>query len=100
MRKNLNFPLDYNPIHLTAAYVISCVSLQAVNLAGLVRITEEALLFLASRCQGLLMLNLTGCERVTVVGLDHLIRGLHFVENAVSFMGFRPVDEHGNKICF
>ena len=71
------------------------MSLQAVNLAGLARITEEALWFLATRCEGLLMLNLTGCERVTVVGLDHLIRGLNFVEKAVSFMGFKPVDEHG-----
>lgn len=46
------------------------------------------------------MLNLTGCERVTVVGLDHLIRGMNFVESAVSFMGFKPVDEHGNDISF
>ena len=76
-------------------YLVSCINLQAVNLAGLVRITEETLLFLASRCEGLLMLNLTGCERVSVAGLDHLIKGLHFVEKAVSFMGFKPIDEHG-----
>jgi len=79
------------------AIATGCVDLQAANLAGLSRLSEEALHYLAHRCPALLMLNVTGCERVSVTGLEHLVKGLHFVEQAVTFMGFKPVDEHVEK---
>ena len=37
---------------------------------------------------------MTGCEQVTTEGLRHLISGLEGVCFAVSFLGFRPLDDH------
>eukprot|EP00981_Chlorochromonas_danica_P004846 scaffold974_cov176-Ochromonas_danica.AAC.3 len=58
------------------AIACGCKSLQAVNLAGLVKVSEER------------------CERITMNGLENLIKGLQYVEAAVTFLGFKPVDEH------
>lgn len=74
-----------------------CRNLQAVNLAGLKKISEESMFALGDLCKGLLTLNLTGCERITINGLNALCAGLDYVEKGVSFMGFRPVDEHIEK---
>mmetsp|Transcript_21048 Transcript_21048/g.35302 ORF Transcript_21048/g.35302 Transcript_21048/m.35302 type:complete len:1089 (-) Transcript_21048:242-3508(-) len=74
-----------------------CPGLQAVNVAGLKKMSEEAMLALASQCKGLLTLNLTGCERITVNGLNAMVEGLDYVEKGVSFMGFKPIDEHIDK---
>ena len=76
---------------------MGCKNLQAVNLAGLKKISEESMFALADQCKGLLTLNLTGCERVTINGLDALVSGMDYVEKGVSFMGFRPVDQHVEK---
>jgi hypothetical protein len=74
-----------------------CRGLQAVNLAGLKKITELSMFMLGDLCKGLLTLNLTGCERITINGLNALISGIDYVEKGVSFMGFKPVDEHVEK---
>lgn len=74
-----------------------CRNLQAVNLAGLKKISEESMFALGDLCKGLLTLNLTGCERITINGLNAMCAGLDYVEKGVSFMGFRPVDEHIEK---
>eukprot|EP01033_Poteriospumella_lacustris_P013866 gene13866-9913_t len=71
-----------------------CKALQAINLAGLLKISEESMFCLADQCKGLLTMNLTGCERITINGLDHLVQGLSFVEKAVSFFGFKPMDQY------
>jgi hypothetical protein len=74
-----------------------CRGLQAVNLAGLKKISEQSMFMLAELCKGLLTLNLTGCERITINGLNALVSGLDYVEKGISFMGFKPVDEHIEK---
>lgn len=74
-----------------------CVRLQAANFAGLRSLSESALWALAESCKGLLMLNITGCEAVTVNGLNALIMGMHYVEAAGSFVGFKPIDDHVEK---
>lgn len=71
-----------------------CSHLQACNLAGLLKLSEEAIFYLADHCKGLLMLNLTGCEKITVNGLNALISGLPCVEKGITFMGFKPIDQH------
>lgn len=43
------------------------------------------------------MLNMTGCESITVKGLKALIHGLKYVQMGVSFLGFRPIDDHVDK---
>lgn len=67
---------------------------QALNISGCVKITETSIAELVRRCDGMLMLNVTGCPEVTSNGLNALIRGLHFVEPAISFIGFKPIDHH------
>lgn len=71
-----------------------CKSLQAINLAGLLKVSEESMFCLADQCKGLLTMNITGCERITINGLNNLVLGLSYVEKAVSFFGFKPVDQH------
>jgi hypothetical protein len=55
------------------------------------------LFWLGEKCKGLLMLNVTGCDEITVNGFNALIEGLHFVEAASTFTGFKPIDNHVNK---
>ena len=74
-----------------------CRGLQAVNLAGLKKISEQSMYMLGELCKGLLTLNLTGCERITINGLNALVSGIDYVEKGVSFMGFKPIDEHIEK---
>ena len=74
-----------------------CSKLQALNMAGLRKVSEAAMLFLAEGCPGLLMLNVTGCEGVSVSGLKALVEGLGYIELGVSFVGFKPVDDHIEK---
>jgi hypothetical protein len=74
-----------------------CPRMQAANFAGLKKLTEDAIYALATNCPALLMLNVTGCERITVNGLNALIEGLVYVVKGISFMGFRPKDEHIEK---
>lgn len=76
------------------ALAMGCKRLQAVNIAGLLKISEESMFCLADQCNGLLTLNLTGCERVTMNGVDHLVKGLQYVEKAITFLGFKPIDHH------
>lgn len=74
-----------------------CVKLQALNLAGLKKISEMGLYWLGEKCKGLLMLNVTGCDEITVNGFNALIEGLHYVEAASTFTGFKPIDNHVNR---
>jgi len=71
-----------------------CPKLQALNLSGLIKIDEAPMLSLITGCPGLHMLNVNGCEKITVKGLKAIVAGKPYIELAVSFMGFRPVDEH------
>ena len=82
------------------ALTSSCHALQALNIAGLKSVSEASLLSLAENCKGILMLNVTGCEDVTLNGLRALITGLEFVEEARTYTGFKPMDEHiDKKLC-
>jgi len=72
----------------------SCSKLQALNLSGLVKLDESPLLPLITGCLGLYLLNVNGCEKITVKGLKAIVAGKSYVEMAVAFMGFRPVDEY------
>ena len=56
-----------------------------------------SLLAIAEGCPGLLMLNVTGCQFVTVAGLKALCTGLQYVELAISYVGLKPVNEHIEK---
>lgn len=76
---------------------LGCPKLQALNIAGLLKVTEMALFVLAENCKGIQMLNVTGCQTVTVTGINALIQGLGYIEPAISFMGFKPVDKHVEK---
>lgn len=76
---------------------LGCKQMQAINCAGLLKLTEESLFLLVDSCSGLLTLNITGCERITVNGLENVIAGLQYVENARTFFGFQPSDEHVNR---
>lgn len=76
------------------ALAIGCRKLQAVNLAGIRNLTEVGLCGLAESCPNLLMLNVTGCDQVALSGVRALVSGLHCVEEAHSFVGFKPVDQH------
>ena len=67
-----------------------CAQLQSVQLSGCWRVTEGGVCALAQSCAGLQLMNLTGCELISTNGLTHLLRGLPFVEAAVSFFGFKP----------
>ena len=71
-----------------------CKSLQALNVAGLCHITEIALFEMANNCPGLIMLNVTGCQEISQYGLKSLIEGMPYVEEARTFSGFKPKDEH------
>jgi hypothetical protein len=73
---------------------LGCKKIQAVNLSGLLRISEESMFCLVDSCKGLLTMNVTGCDRITTNGLENLIMGLQFVEKAISFVGFKPVDSY------
>jgi hypothetical protein len=73
---------------------LGCKHLQAINLSGCYRISEESMFCLADSCKGLLTMNLTGCERITTNGLENLIMGLEFVEPAITFYGFKPMDKY------
>lgn len=74
-----------------------CTKLQALNIAGLKSLSEGTLCALALNCPGLLMLNITGCEEITISGLRQLISGLKYVEEAQTYLGFKPIDEHVDK---
>lgn len=74
-----------------------CSKLQALNVAGILKLTEKVLYYVAENCPGILMLNVTGCEQITMNGVKELIRGLKYVTEAQSYLGFRPVDEHIDK---
>ncbi len=76
---------------------LGCKNLQAINIAGLLKLSEESMFCLADQCKGLMTLNMTGCERITMNGLDHLVRGLDYVEKGITFMGFKPIDQHVEK---
>ncbi len=39
----------------------------------------------------------TGCPEVTSNGINALIRGLKYVEAAISYIGFKPIDKHTEK---
>tara|TARA_B100000780_G_C21118813_1_gene452981 strand:- start:89 stop:3121 length:3033 start_codon:yes stop_codon:yes gene_type:complete len=67
-----------------------CPKLQSITLAGCVKITEGGICAIAENCQGLQTLNVTGCIDVTENGLKELLRGLPFVEKALTYVGFRP----------
>jgi hypothetical protein len=71
-----------------------CCKLQALNLAGIRNVSEIALCALAEHCSGLLMLNVTGCDKIAISGIRALVMGLKFVVEAVSFVGFKPLDAH------
>jgi len=71
-----------------------CKSIQALNIAGLCHISEAALFQMATNCPGLIMLNVTGCQEVSQFGLKSLIEGMAYVEEARTFSGFKPKDEH------
>ena len=47
--------------------------------------------------QGILMLNITGCELISTRGLKAAVQGLPYVQLAESFFGFKPVDDHINR---
>ena len=79
------------------ALTTKCSKIQALNLSGLYDITESTLHSIALHCKNILMLNVTGCEGVTSSGLKTLILGLKYVEQSISFVGFKPIDEHVNK---
>jgi hypothetical protein len=79
------------------AIAFGCRALQAVNIAGLKKISEESIFALGDLCKGLLTLNVTGCERITINGLNALVSGLDYVEKGISFMGFKPIDDHVDK---
>jgi hypothetical protein len=68
--------------------------LQALNLAGLRSLTEGAIFRTLQASPGILMLNVTGCELVTVNGLHSMISGLQYVIEAKTYFGFKPLDEH------
>jgi hypothetical protein len=80
-----------------AAIGQNCPHLQALNMAGLRQVTEVALLHLAEGCRGLLMLNVTGCDHISVSGIKALVTGLGYIEMGLSFVGFKPVDDHIEK---
>jgi hypothetical protein len=67
-----------------------CPKLQSITLAGCVKITEGGICAIAENCQGLQTLNVTGCIDITENGLKELLRGLPFVEKALTYVGFRP----------
>jgi hypothetical protein len=67
-----------------------CPKLQSVTLAGCVKITEGGICAIAENCKGLQTLNVTGCIDITENGLKQLLRGLPFVEPALTYVGFRP----------
>jgi hypothetical protein len=77
-----------------AAIGKKCKSLQALNVAGMCHISELALFDMAKNCPGLIMLNVTGCQEVSQMGLKALIQGIPYVEEARTFSGFKPMDEH------
>lgn len=77
-----------------AAIGKKCKTLQALNVAGMCHISEAALFDMAKNCPGLIMLNVTGCQNVSQMGLKALIQGLSYVEEAKTFSGFKPMDEH------
>ena len=67
-----------------------CPKLQSITLAGCAKITEGGICAIAENCQGLQTLNVTGCIDITENGLKQLLRGLPFVETALTYVGFRP----------
>ena len=67
-----------------------CPMLQSITLAGCVKITEGGICAIAENCAGLQTLNVTGCIDITENGLRELLRGLPFVEKALTYVGFRP----------
>jgi hypothetical protein len=72
--------------------------LQALNLAGVRHLSEGSIFRTVEACHGgLLLLNVTGCEQVTINGLRSLITGLQYVVEAKTYVGFKPMDEHLEK---
>ncbi len=67
-----------------------CPMLQSIVLAGCVKITEGGICAIAENCAGLQTLNVTGCIDITENGLKELLRGLPFVDSALTYVGFRP----------
>lgn len=57
-----------------------------------------ALFDMAKNCPGLIMLNVTGCQEVSQSGLKALIQGMLYVEEAKTFSGFKPKDEHIGEV--
>lgn len=66
-------------------------ALQQLNLGGVIHVTEMGLYYLAVNCVHLHTLNVDGCEKVTVKGLDNMIVGRKFVERSPDFFGYVPV---------
>lgn len=77
-----------------AAIANNCPYLQCANLVQLTSLTEASMMHLTQNCKGLLMLNVTGCDNITINGMKALVKGLKYVQLGVSFMGFRPLDQH------
>lgn len=76
------------------AVASGCPKLQALNLSGLIKIDEQPLLPLITGCLGLLMLNVNGCECITTKGVQAIVAGKQYIELAVTYLGFRPIDDH------
>ena len=77
------------------ALVTSCKLLHALNLAGLRKLTEVSLCAMAEHCRDtLLTLNITGCDLITNNGIAAIIAGFTYVQNAVSYIGFKPIDNY------
>jgi hypothetical protein len=58
----------------------ACKRLQALNLTGCKRVTEEALLRLALCCIALHTLNLDACDRVSDNGIRQMADGLSYAQ--------------------
>ena len=77
------------------ALVTSCKQIHALNLAGLRKLTELSLCAMAEHCRDtLLTLNITGCDLITNNGIAAIIAGFTYVQNAVSYIGFKPIDNY------
>ncbi len=47
---------------------------------------------IASSCKYLQCLNLSGCINITQTGLQQLVLGIPYIQEAVTYFGFRPKD--------
>jgi hypothetical protein len=74
-----------------------CLSLQALNLASLRKLTEHTLAEICLHTPGILCVNMTGCDAISLKGLEAAAKGLKYVEIAQTFFGLKPVDNHVEK---